>query len=344
MSEQIMAPGVVDDAGLRQSHAYSSQVDKLLSDCMAKPPCYERTRQQQNMPEELKNIMASLAVREGESPSALPGVTFLRHSRSQPRAPAIYQPGVVILGQGRKRGYLGPEVYGYDADNYLVLAVPLPAECEVIASPREPMISMRLDVDAAMVAELLLAMGDNEPRAFPLPKGGIAPTPLTAEVREAATRFVRALASPMDSRVLAPALARELLYRVLLDAQGGLLRALASRHGDFARIADLLRHMHANYTTPLEIDELASQAGMSPATLHRHFKAVTATSPMQYMKALRLHKARMLLVADGIGVALAASRVGYVSPSQFSREYKRFFKTSPAADAARWRASNAVIF
>ncbi|OLN25875.1 putative transcriptional regulator YqhC [Desulfovibrio sp. DV] len=295
------------------------------------------------MAEELKNIMASLAVRECESPSALPRVTFSRHSRSQPRAPAIYQPGVVILGQGRKRGYFGPEVYEYDADNYLVLAVPLPAECEVIASPQEPMISMRLDVDAAMVADLLLAMGDNEPGMFPWPKGAIAPTPLTSDVREAATRLVRALSSPMDSRVLAPALARELLYRVLLGAQGGLLRALAVRHGDFARIADLLHRIHANYAMPLEIDDLASQAGMSPATLHRHFKAVTATSPMQYVKAIRLHKARMLMIADGIGVAMAASRVGYESPSQFSREYKRFFKTSPAADAAGWRASNTPI-
>lgn len=310
---------------------------------MAGAPLCDLTRQQQNMAEELKNIMASLAIREGESPSSLPGVTFSRHSQSQPRAPAIYQPGVVILGQGRKRGYLGHEVYEYDADNYLVLAVPLPAECEVIASPQEPMISMRLDVDAAMVADLLLAMGDNEPRVFPLPKGGIAPTPLTSAVREASTRFVRALASPMDSRVLAPALAKELLYRVLLDAQGGLLRALAARHGDFVRIADLLRRIHANYTTPMGIDDLASQAGMSPATLHRHFKAVTATSPMQYVKAIRLHKARMLMVADGIGVAMAASRVGYESPSQFSREYKRFFKTTPAADAARWRVSNSTI-
>jgi len=305
------------------------------------PP--DPTRQQQNMPRELKNIMASLALREGESPSALPGVTFLRHSRSQPRAPALYQPGVVILGQGRKRGYLGPQVYEYDADNYLVLAVPLPAECEIIASPQEPMISMRLDVNAAMVADLLFAMGDDAPRAFPLPKGGIAPTPLTKDVYEAATRLVRALAAPMDSRVLAPALAKELLYRVLLDAQGGLLRALAARQGNFARIADLLRRIHADYATPLGIDDLASQIDMSPATLHRHFKAVTATSPMQYVKAIRLHKARMLLVADGIGVAMAASRVGYESPSQFSREYKRFFKTTPAADAARWRVGNAII-
>ena len=295
------------------------------------------------MPEELKEIMASLAIREGESPSALPGVIFLRHSRSQPRAPAIYQPGVVILGQGRKRGYLGPEVHTYDADNYLVLAVPLPAECEVIANPQEPMLSMRLDVDAAMVADLLLAMGDDEPRAFLLPKGGIAPTPLTLDVREAATRLARALASPMDSRVLAPALAKELLYRVLLDAQGGLLRALAARQGDFARIADLLRRIHANYAAPLEINALANQIDMSPATLHRHFKAVTATSPMQYVKAIRLHKARMFMVADGLGVAMAASRVGYESPSQFSREYKRFFKTTPAADAARWRVSQLTI-
>ncbi len=287
--------------------------------------------------------MASLAIREGESPSALPGVSFSRHSRSQPRAPAIYQPGVVILSQGCKRGYLGPEVYTYDANNYLVLAVPLPAECEVIASPREPMISMRLDVDAAMVADLLLAMNGNEPRALPLPKGGIAPTPLTLDVREAATRLARALASPMDSRVLAPALAKELLYRVLLDAQGGLLQTLATNQGNFARIADVLRRIHANCATPLGIDDLASQAGMSPATLHRHFKAVTSTSPMQYVKAIRLHKARMLMVADGIGVAMAAASVGYESSSQFSREYKRFFKTTPVADVARWRVGNMAI-
>jgi AraC-like DNA-binding protein len=295
------------------------------------------------MAQELKELMTALARAEGDTPSLLPGVTFSRHSQPQPRAPAIYQPGVVILGQGRKRGFLGSQAHVYDPDNYLVLAVPLPAECEVLAAPDGPMVSMRLDVDAGMVADLLLAMDDGRPQALPAPRGGIAPTPMTADVREAATRLLRALASPMDARVLGPAMARELLYRVLLGEQGGMLRSLAAGQGDFADIARLLRRIHADYAAPLDIGGLANLADMSPATLHRHFKAVTAVSPMQYVKAIRLHKARMLMVADGLGAASAAARVGYESPSQFSREYKRLFRATPAEDAARWRASGQAI-
>lgn len=276
-------------------------------------------------------LLASLATREGMQPTLLENVQLMRASRSIPRMPVLYEPGIVIVGQGRKRGYLGDQVYTYDAHNYLVLSVPLPFECETYATPSEPMLAVSIRVDLGMLADLLMKM-DHSPGVPEMPQGMYS-TPLDARLSEAAVRLLDALRSPADARILGPGAIREITYRVLRGPQGGALRAAAALHSRFGQISRALQRIHAEYSKELTVQELADAAGMSPSAFHQNFKAVTSTSPLQYLKTIRLHKARMLMVHEGLRAGIAAGRVGYQSPSQFSREFKRLFGASPVGEA-----------
>ena len=262
---------------------------------------------------------------------------MVRVSESVPRAPVVYQPKILIVGQGRKRAYLGGEVYRYDAYNYLVLSVPLPAECETEASPEEPLLLLAINVEPTMLGEMLLEMDELPPPVGPTPRG-ISSTPMTEELGGAVIRLLECLKSPLDSRMLGRQTVREIVYRVLLGEQGGALRALASRDDHFARIARVLKHVHAEYARPLSVEELARKAGMSVAAFHHYFKLVTASSPLQYLKRIRLDHARRLMAHDGYNAGTAARAVGYESPSQFSREFKRLFGVTPVEEAEQTRA------
>jgi len=287
--------------------------------------------------ERLVELLDSLATVEGPSPSLLEGVQLIRSKRYTPPIPIIYDPCIVIVGQGRKIGYLGDQVYTYDPYNYLVLSVPLPFVCETKASPEEPLLAVSMRVDPATLGELLLEMDDERVVSGQVPRG-IYSTPLTGELIEATVRLLECLRSPADSRILGPQAIREIIYRVLCGEQGGALRAVAARHSRFSQIARVLRRIHTEYQNELNIDALAKEAGMSVSSFHHNFKAVTSASPLQYLKSIRLHKARMLMVQDGLNVSTAAARVGYESASQFSREYKRHFGSTPADEAAKMRS------
>ena len=167
-----------------------------------------------------------------------------------PRAPVVYQPNIVIVGQGRKRAYLGDEVYTYDAFNYLVLSVPMPAECEAEASPEEPMLIVAIDVEPTMLGELMLEMDEPPPPVGPTPRG-LSTTPMSEELVGAVIRLLECLKSPLDSRILGRQTVREIAYRVLLGEQGGALRALASRDDHFARIARVVKYIHVEHARPL---------------------------------------------------------------------------------------------
>src|SRR5262249_29698710 len=156
------------------------------------------------------------------------------------------------------------------------------------------------------------------------PKGMYA-TPLDATLRDAVIRLLRALSSPLEARVLGPALVREIHYRVLVSEQGASMRAALLARGHFAKISRALRMIHRRYRTPLTVEELAAAAGMSTPSFHVHFKSITRSSPMQYLKSIRLHQARLLMVQASMTAAAAAGAVGYESPSQFSREFRRLF-------------------
>ena len=285
----------------------------------------------------LVELIDFLATGEGLSPSILEGVQFMRSDKYTPPIPIIYEPCIVIVGQGRKIGYLGDQVYTYDPYNYLVLSVPLPFVCETKASPEEPLLAVSIRVDPATLGELLMEMDDDTSMSGTVPRG-IYSTPLTGELIDATVRLLECLRSPIDSRILGPQIMREIIYRVLCGEQGGALQAVAARHSRFSQIARVLRRIHTAYQQEMNIEALAGEASMSVSTFHHNFKAVTSVSPLQYLKSIRLHKARMLMVQDGLTASSASGKVGYESASQFSREFKRFFGNSPADEAIKLRA------
>lgn len=288
-----------------------------------------------NQPRQQRTVrlLRQLAPTEGYTLSRLAGVRFMRADGPIARVPVLYEPSIVIVCQGRKRGYLDGAIYVYDPDHYLVLSVPLPFESDTLASPAEPMLAVAIAIDLKLAAELVLAL-DERHRSRPRDPVGICSTPLDGRMGDALLRLLEALASDDDARILAPGIVRELLYRVLSGPQGGAVHAALNQHSHFGRIGRALRRIHADYRQSVDVAMLAREAGMSVAAFHAHFKAVTRTTPIQYLKTTRLHKARLLMVQDGISAATAAHRVGYESPSQFSREFKRFFGRPPALEAS----------
>jgi AraC-like DNA-binding protein len=274
---------------------------------------------------------------EGIHPTALEGVQFMRASHPIRRMQVLYEPGIFIVGQGRKRGYLGDRVFTYDAHNYLVLSVPLPFECETEASPEQPMLGVSIRVDLAVLGELLMKMDGAHGAPTPAVPQGIYSTELDLRLSETTVRLLECLADPAETRILGPQIVREITYRVLCGEQGGALRAAAVLHSRFGQVSRTVQRIHAEYARDLTVEELADTAGMSASAFHQNFKAVTSTSPLQYLKTIRLHKARMLMVHEGLRAGIAAERVGYESSSQFSREFKRLFGSSPLEETTRVR-------
>ena len=274
---------------------------------------------------------------EGTQRTLVEGVEVTPHLEAGAPPPVVYQPKILVVGQGRKRAYLGGEVYRYDAYNYLVLSVPMPAECETEASPEEPLLLVAINVEPTMLGEMMLEMDEPLPPVGTTPRG-ISTTPMSEELGGAVIRLLECLKCPLDSRMLGRQTVREIVYRVLQGEQGGALRALASRDDHFSRIARVLKHVHTEYAKPLSVEELARKAGMSVAAFHHYFKLVTASSPLQYLKRIRLDQARRLMAHDGYNASTAARAVGYESPSQFSREFKRLFGVTPVEEAEQTRA------
>jgi len=276
----------------------------------------------------LAPLLRKQAVVEGVSDSNLKQVKYHRAGRSTIRGPIVYEPAIVIVGQGRKIGYLGGSTFTYDPENYLVVSVPLPFECSIDTEGTEPYLAISITLDLKVLAQLIGDMDQNLPVLTKV--RGYFSTPMTSELEGAAVRLLQILPDPEKSRILGPQILREITYWVLCAEQGGALRSLVARHTHFSRIARSLGRIHRDYATNLDINILAEEACMSVSAFHHHFKEVTSASPLQYLKNIRLHKAQMMLVQDGLTAAAAAERVGYGSPSQFSREFKRFFGESPS--------------
>jgi AraC-like DNA-binding protein len=294
------------------------------------------------VPGQMVALIERLAPNEGYSLSALDGVRFMRSDRPLGRTPVLYEPSIVIVCQGRKLGFLGDQVYVYDAQHYLVLSVPLPFSTETQASKEEPLLAVSFRLDLTALADLILAIdarGGAPEEGVPL---GIVSTPLEGDLADATLRLLRALCSPLDAGILGPALVREICYRVLVGEQGGALRAALAHQGRFGRVAKALRRIHMDYSQALDVTNLAQEAGMSVPAFHVNFKAVTQTSPIQYIKSTRLHQARLMMIRDGLTAASASARVGYESASQFSREFKRFFGRTPVEEVRDMRTSFAL--
>jgi AraC-like DNA-binding protein len=273
--------------------------------------------------------IAALAVAEGPSSTRHPGVTVYRVTIAQPPIPTLYAASVIIVGQGLKRSHLGKEVFEYDAGHYLVLTSPMPMLCEISASARSPVLTVAIEIDLALLGELLLDLCHSSSPESTHMRRGVYATPLTPEVEDAATRLLRCLADEPATRALARQTIREVLFHVLQGPNGGALWALAVSNRPAGRLMRVIRHMNENFAQRLSVLELAEMAHMSIPTFHHHFRSVTSTTPLQYLKAVRLTKARTLMAQADIGAAAAARSVGYESPSQFSREFRRFFGAPP---------------
>jgi AraC-like DNA-binding protein len=294
----------------------------------------ETTRKQKRMTE----LLARLAFKKGVHYSnILDGVKFMRSDDSRPRAPVLYEPSIVFVGQGRKRGYLGDQEYIYDAHNYLVLTVPMPFECQTEASPEEPLLAFSVRVDMAVLNDLLMKI---DQRSLPKPADaarGIYATPMNEQLTDACIRLLECMLNPDEAKVLGPQIMREITYRVLCGDNGGALRELMASNGKVGQMQRAIDRMHSDFDKPLDIQTLADYTGVSASAFHHNFKTLTATSPLQYLKTIRLHKAKMLMVNEGITAGAASERVGYESASQFSREFKRFFGDSPVQEVAKTR-------
>jgi len=287
-------------------------------------------------------LLRSLAPNEGYNLTPLPSVRVLRADRALARTPVLYDPGIVIVCQGRKRGYFGNRLYLYDAQHYLAVSVPVPFSMETDATPESPLLALYLHLDFALAAELA-AQIDSAGLAKPVqaPQSMLS-TPMDGGMRASVLRFVQAMTRPLEAAVLGPGLLRELYFRVLTGPQGSSMREALSLRGQFGRIGKSLRLIHAEYAQPLDVARLADEAGMSVPSFHSHFKVVTQVSPMQYVKSTRLHQARLLMVRHDLTAETASQAVGYTSPSQFSREFKRLFGLTPAAEARRMREGFAI--
>ncbi|WP_438391522.1 AraC family transcriptional regulator [Caballeronia sp. DA-9] len=286
-------------------------------------------------------LLYELAPIEGYNLSALPDVRFVRSNRPLTRTPVLYDPGIVIVCQGRKRGYLGEEVYLYDADHYLVVSVPLPFAMETDATEREPMLAIYLRLDFNVAADLMLQLDERDALSRAKPRG-MATTRLDVRLSETVLRLLQAVSDPLEAQILGPALVREIYFRVFMGDQGGSMRAALNRQGHFGSVSRALRKIHQAFAQPLTVEELAAEANMSVSTFHAHFKDVTDTSPIQYIKSTRLHQARLLMARSGLTAAAAAAKVGYESSSQFSREFKRLFGSSPIEEVQRMQRYFAV--
>ena len=287
-------------------------------------------------------LLRALAPQEGYNLTALAGVRVLRSDRPLTDTPVLYDPGIVIVGQGAKRGNFGGDTYVYDTQHYLAVSVPVPFTMQSDGSAAKPLLALYMHLDFTMAAELLLQLdGEGSPASAHAPRSMVS-SPMDADMQASVQRLLEVLGRPVEARVLGPAAVREVYFRVLTGPQGPALRAALALKGHFGRIGKALKRIHAGYAAPLSLAQLAAEAGMSVPSFHNHFKAVTQTSPMQYVKSTRLHQARLLMAREDMTAAAACHAVGYESASQFSREFKRLFGLTPAAEAQRMKADFAL--
>jgi AraC-like DNA-binding protein len=271
----------------------------------------------------------------------IPGLTL--HRRTAPTAPCstTYEPGVTVIAQGRKRVELGRNVFIYDASRFLLTSVDLPVVSRVIeASEKVPCLALSLKLEMSVVRELL-SREEIEVAEAPSDSPGMAIGETTEEFLSACCRLVHLLDTPQDIPFLSGLIQREIIYRTLQSAEGARLRAIATLGEQSHRTAKAIAWIRANYATPLRVEDLAEIAGMGVSTLHHHFRGLTAMSPLQYQKQIRLQAARGRMLMDGLDAASAAFEVGYESPSQFNREYSRFFGQPPMRDIRTFRSPSA---
>jgi AraC-like DNA-binding protein len=274
--------------------------------------------------------------------TAIPGLILARLEKPSEPVSIMFEPRVCLIAQGAKRVQLGDDAYVYDPHHFLLTSVDLPTFVQVIkASPEKPYLGLVMKIDQREISQLMVDSNLPPPRPQHSSRG-IATGEVTVPMLTAFQRLIELLDEPKDIPILAPVIEREIFYRLLVGDQGVRLRQMASTGSQSQQIARAIDWLKGNFTRPLRIDDLAAQVNMSTSTFHHHFRAVTAMSPLQYQKWLRLNEARRLLLAENQDATTAAFQVGYESPSQFSREYSRLFGAPPLRDITNLRQMAAV--
>ena len=292
---------------------------------------------------ELTTAISCLTEGNGRFPTAINFLQLIRASAPSVPIATVHEPSLCIIAQGSKQMMLSGELYQYDSSRCLLVAVDLPVVAQVVdASPHKPYLSVRLRIDPAQISSLLTETGTMDaelPKSVReyVPLRGMSVGYVDAALLSAAVRLVRLLESPQHIPVLAPLIQREIFYLLLVSEQGAALRRIARTGGEMESIVQALRRLKEDFAAPLRIEALAREVHMSPSRFHLQFKAVTAMTPLQYQKRLRLLEARRLMLGEAVDAATACYQVGYESPSQFSREYRRLFGNAPRRDMARLR-------
>lgn len=294
------------------------------------------------MPNTTELIRSIPIIEDGTTDSYLDGVRFFKATQRRHRLPVVYNPGICVVVQGRKVAYLGDEKFNYDANQYLVTSVTTPFEAELFASPEEPLLGMFVDIDLGQLNELINRIGVPAKllngRHTRLPKA-VGPAEMDSRIRDSLIRLVQCLRSETEAQILGPGLVREVLFRALMGSQAPMLYSLAMNSGVFSQVARALQVIQNEYSQKLDVNKLANTAHMSASAFHHAFKEITSESPMQYLKKLRLSKARDLIMQQDRKTYMVAQEVGYESASQFSREFKRYFGQSPAGMVRQQAAS-----
>jgi AraC-like DNA-binding protein len=288
--------------------------------------------------EELRLLIARHA-KTGQATMTASGIRAVSADAPTELAHHVLEPTLAVVAQGAKRAVLGDKVFEYSAGQYLVVSVDLPIAGHVFQASRElPYLSAGLTLKPATIASLLLEMSTSDrPSAEP---AGFGVSNAPAELLESVVRMLRLLDRPRDAAVLGPMLEREILWRLLNGEQGAMVRQIGLADSRLSQVSRAIRWIRVNHAKPFRIEELAEMAAMSASSFHRHFRAVTTMSPLQYQKVIRLQEARARLLAESEDIAAVGFSVGYDSPSQFSREYSRLFGAPPGRDVARLRAAS----
>ena len=286
---------------------------------------------------EMISLIDRHARREGDQSTPLAALNLFRWSTLANLECFVTRPSLILAAQGSKRVVMADEPLEYGGNHGLIVAMQMPAVARVTkASAEEPYLCMVYELDLVLIAELMTEMRLPSPRTMPEGRA-VSLCTLTAPLFDAALRMLRLLDEPAHIPMLGPLVERELLYRLLIGEQGMRLRHLTLAESQTCKISRAIDYLKRNYAQPLRIETLANEVNMSVSSLHHHFKAVTAMSPLQYQKQLRLHEARNLMIRQVSDVTSAAYSVGYESPSHFSRDYSRLFGAPPSRDMAMLR-------
>ncbi len=279
----------------------------------------------------LKVLLLDRLSEQGVVETGVPGVSIFRRDEAYKQRSQLYAAQIILLAQGRKDIYWGNRRFVYDPGHYYVQTVPLPVVCEAIVENEEPILGLIIQLDPQVIREMLSNL-----ESLPPPQDNsvvsLYSASTTETILDAALRLLECLGSRNETKVLGQVFLKELLFRVLCGEKGEALRELALSQRGVSQVTQAIHKIHEEYAKPLDIPSMAREAGMSTTAFYSVFKSVTSTSPLQYIKNIRLHKAKELIQQEGEKAYEAALRVGYESASQFSREYKRCFGTPPAKD------------